>query len=146
MTRDERAEEARQEAAYERRRTTYTYSCGGFASYHGPCGASDCGSCRNGAPPWEMEADEDEDDAEMTSAAAESYRLASRDISHDIRAGDLYRRLRWFSYNKGGPRTGYAVGHYLVARGPTREHHDPQAWARGMAQRERELRRRRGRK
>ena len=36
----------------------YKYNCGGFASYSGPCGAPDCGSCRNGSPPM------DSDDAE----------------------------------------------------------------------------------
>jgi hypothetical protein len=38
----------------------YRYFCGGHTSRTGPCGASDCGSCRNGLPPWEEALDADE--------------------------------------------------------------------------------------
>lgn len=31
--------------SYTYRRFEQTYSCGGFASYYGPCGAEDCSSC-----------------------------------------------------------------------------------------------------
>jgi len=40
----------------------YRYNCGGHRTYSGPCGASDCGSCRNGTPPWEEEEEEEEEE------------------------------------------------------------------------------------
>ena len=40
----------------------YPYNCGGYSAYDGPCGASDCGSCRNGPPPWEEEEEENEEE------------------------------------------------------------------------------------
>ena len=47
---------------------SYKYHCGGFSNYSGPCGASDCGDCRNGAPPWEEDdVDEDEDEENTVS-------------------------------------------------------------------------------
>ena len=66
MSDDERYEarwEARREAAEEEDEGhTYKYDCGGVRNHSGPCGAPDCGSCRNGAPPWEDDDDDDNDD------------------------------------------------------------------------------------
>lgn len=58
---------------------SYKYNCGGFASYAGPCGASDCGDCRNGPPPWEEcpEPEFDEfDDSDVASDRVDEF-LAS---------------------------------------------------------------------
>tara|TARA_R110000850_G_scaffold873_1_gene5032 strand:+ start:264 stop:482 length:219 start_codon:yes stop_codon:yes gene_type:complete len=66
MSEDERYEarmEAKREYAEEEPRHVYKYNCGGPRAYDGPCGAPDCGYCRNGPPPWEDE-DEDEDEDE----------------------------------------------------------------------------------
>ena len=54
---------------------SYKYHCGGHANYSGPCGASDCGDCRNGAPPWEEEEDQlAADDAEEEDAVFDKLR------------------------------------------------------------------------
>ena len=138
---DDRAYEARLDAAAERGRTTYRYNCGGRANYNGPCGASDCGSCRNGAPPWA----EEDGEGEQTSSWTCSYRIASKD-GVSIKKGDLYRRTTRFTYIEGGRRTGYEALKMLVARGPAHEHHDPATWESGMKHRELQLRRRRTRR
>jgi hypothetical protein len=108
---DARAEYA-DEIAEERSRT-YKYHCGGFASYSGPCGASDCGSCRNGAPPWE---DEEEDDEERS--VQRTKLVIARKARGHILPGDCVRVTSGFSYLKDGPRTGYFRHESLVGYGP----------------------------
>ena len=118
----------------------YRYNCGGFASYDGPCGASDCGSCRNGPAPWE----EEEEEA-CESSDYSSYRISSRDRA-GINAGDLYVRVSGFEFIRGGRRTQYWANNTLVARGPSHPKHDPAVWADRMAARERQLAKRRVRR
>lgn len=106
---DARAEYAAEMA--EEKRRTYKYNCGGFASYYGPCGASDCGSCRNGPPPWEEEEEEEEHDVRtvriVIARAPRSEAGRARREKNGIKPGDKIRVVSGFSYVEGGPRTGY---------------------------------------
>lgn len=127
----------------------YKYNCGGLASWSGPCGASDCGSCRNGPAPWEEDDDDDEDDDDNDETAETfSLYIASRDNAYTggkaIGKGDLYERTTGFKYVDGGERTGYLDPKCrLVARAPGQWGHDADAWASGMLRRESQLKRRR---
>lgn len=98
-----------QDMAMEKSRA-YKYNCGGFASYHGPCGASDCGSCRNGAPPWE------EDEEEQSTQR--SKLVIARKARGSILPGDCVRITTGFHFVKDGPRTGYFKYERLVGYGP----------------------------
>lgn len=144
---DAKAEYAAEMA--EQKRRTYKYNCGGFASYHGPCGASDCGSCRNGPPPWEEEDDAEPclcgkcnwdgspwDDARCsdcdtgpltmgrriskTHTARKSYGSGQ----YEIRPGDLYRRTVQFAHWPNGPST-LEVSRTRLEKGP--------AWAEDLS-------------
>lgn len=94
---------------------TYKYNCGGRANYSGPCGASDCGSCRNGAPPWEQDEDEDEDEEQSTQV---SKLVIARKARGRILPGDCVRITSGFTYVEDGPRTGYFKSESLVGYGP----------------------------
>lgn len=96
----------------EEKNRTYKYNCGGFSNYTGPCGASDCGSCRNGTPPWE----EEEEDEEQT--VSRSKLVIARKARGDILPGDCVQVTTGFSYEKDGPRTGYFKREELVGFGP----------------------------
>jgi len=73
----------------EEKGRTYKYNCGGASSWSGPCGASDCGSCRNGAPPWE------EDDSEENSEEnSERSWLAESGYSFDDGTWSKVARVR----------------------------------------------------
>jgi len=133
----------RMEARAEARSRSYRYNCGGFASYDGPCGAPDCGSCRNGAPPWEEDEDGEEDETCFS-----SYHIASRDYPEArIAKGDLYLRTSGFTYVKGGARTRYArKKKTLMVKAPGTEGHSERDWSRFMTKREAQNQRRRARR
>lgn len=110
---DNRAEYAQE--MYEDKRQTYKYHCGGFSNYSGPCGASDCGSCRNGTPPWEEDEGKDEGEKQTTSR---SKLVIARKARGNILPGDCVRITSGFSYIEDGPRTGYFKWERLVGFGP----------------------------
>jgi hypothetical protein len=122
---------------YEVTTSRYKYNCGGWASYSGPCGASDCGSCRNGSP--------DEEEEEGGSTVSRLLHIAAKDYEYaGIRRGDLYTRTTGFSYITGGKRTGYmGAERRLAERGPTQPGHDAGEWAVLMVRRAAQLKRRR---
>ena len=102
----------------------YRYSCGGFASWHGPCGASDCGSCRNGAPPWEEEEEEEEEVRRTVYRVVRKSRKGPCQVAPPhgrYEPGDLVRVESGFWYTPGGPRLGYFRREVRVGLGP---HHD----------------------
>lgn len=82
------------------------YSCGGFASYNGPCGAEDCESCH---PHYGYEDDpEDEEEHDVTTSRVVTARKARYvGTTSEIRPGDRVQVTSGFSYKKNGPRTGY---------------------------------------
>lgn len=125
-----------------RNRSGYQYHCGGFASYDGPCGASDCGDCRNGAPPWE---EQDEGD-EVKTTSVTTYHVATKARGF-VRVGDMVARTTGFTYEEGGRRTGYAEAtERVVARAPGTDGHSPEAWAKYGALRAEQNERRRSRR
>jgi hypothetical protein len=105
--------DARDEYAEEKSHT-YKYNCGGLSNYSGPCGASDCGSCRNGAPPWEEEDEEDEEQKNVSSVKL----VIARKARGSILPGDCVRVTSGFTYIEDGPRTGYYRSEALVGFGP----------------------------
>ncbi len=148
MSYDDDRDDARAEARAERARTSYRYNCGGASSWSGPCGASDCGSCRNGPAPWEEDEDDEDEDEDGETAETWSLYIASRDYAYtggkSIGKGDLYERITGFTYVDGGERTGYLdPERRLVARAPGQWGHDADAWASGLLRRESQLKRRR---
>lgn len=95
-------------------RHSYKYHCGDRT-----CGASDCGSCRNGAAPWEEGGSEEE---EMEGGFKYKTVIARKDrLSFRIKKGDTVHVASWFTYKKNGPRTGYCRSYKLVAKGPAWE-------------------------
>jgi hypothetical protein len=146
--RDDDRDDARAEARAERARTSYRYNCGGASSWSGPCGASDCGSCRNGPAPWEEDEDDEDEDEDAETAETFSLYIAARDYAYTggacISKGDIYERTTGFTYVDGGERTGYLdPERRLVARSPAHRRHDPIKWERAMRWRESQLKRRR---
>lgn len=126
---------ARQEMAEERAQT-YRYNCGGWGNYSGPCGASDCGSCRNGPAPWEERDDEEDENAVCRTLHVAKVGFPERGID----AGDLYERISGFTYREGGARIGYHTPKKnLLARKPDHPGHNPTKWERLMALREKQL-------
>ena len=122
----------------------YKFHCGGAANWSGPCGASDCGTCRNGPAPWE---DDDTETCEL--ATTRTLHIASkpyRSTKHGgrvIKAGDLYERETGFEYLIGGERTGYlSAGRKLIARAPANGG-PADAWEYFMLRRSAQLSRRR---
>lgn len=91
------------------------YNCGGPGSYHGPCGAPDCSSCRNGTM------DDEPDEEEVASSRVVVARKARRCWWGEIRPGDTVRVTTGFTYIPGGKRTGYFKRFYRVAKGPAWE-------------------------
>lgn len=93
-------------AEYARERShSYRYHCG-----ERTCGASDCGSCRNGTPPWEEEDEEDR-------TAARSRLVIARKARGNILPGDCVRITSGYTYIQNGPRTGYFRREEIVGFG-----------------------------
>jgi len=95
------------------RRTRSAYNCGGWANYHGPCGATDCINCYPGG------ACEDEPREYKTSyAKVVTARKRRRDKrGRQIEVGDTIKVISGFTYEEGGPRTGYFRRYQLLAKG-----------------------------
>jgi len=127
----------------EQNRSSYKYNCGGFASWDGPCGASDCSSCRNGSDGGEDESTEKETTQVTFHIARTAFRTT---FGATVNPGDLYSRETGFTYEPGGARTGYQTPKVMpVSRPPGTVGHYPAFWARAMAKREAQLAARRAR-
>ena len=93
--------------------------CGGWSSYDGPCGATDCSSCHP----------EGEGGSEEKTTETRTYHIA-RGPHRGIEPGDLYVRVTGFTYDEGGARTGYlSPRKVLVANPPGHKNHNPSIWA-----------------
>lgn len=93
--------------------------CGGWSSYDGPCGATDCSNCHP---------EGDGDGGEKTTETR-TYHIA-RTAQAGIEPGDLYFRVTGFTYDEGGARTGYLNPRkVLVANPPGHKNHNPSTWA-----------------
>lgn len=128
----------------EQNRSRYKYNCGGVGAWDGPCGASDCSSCRNGSDGG----DEDEStEKEVTNVTFHIARTAFRTtFGATVNPGDMYSRETGFTYEPGGARTGYQTPKVMpVSRPPGALGHYPVSWARAMAKREAQLAARRAR-
>jgi hypothetical protein len=98
--------------------------CGGFSSYYGPCGATDCSSCH-------PEGDGESEKAVTTETR--TYHIArhvhTQEFGRNIEPGDLYFRVTGFTYEEGGARTGYLTPvKVYVASPPGHKDHDPSMW------------------
>jgi hypothetical protein len=92
------------------------YRCGGYASYDGHCGATDCDTCYPGGCD-----EEDEDRVEETTTRKRVIARKARSDrgGNEIRPGDTVVVFGGFSYIPGGPRVGYLPKTYLrIAKGP----------------------------
>lgn len=97
------------------------YRCGGYASYTGHCGATDCETCYPGG----CSEDEDEQEQESTTHRVVTARKA-RFVGdwREIRVGDKVQVTSGFTYKVGGERLGYLPKRYVrVAKGPGWEVH-----------------------
>ncbi len=98
-------------------RSRNRYRCGGYASYNGHCGATDCDTCYPGGRD-----EEDEDRVEETTTSKTVIARKARPGNswrNEIRPGDKVRVTSGFSYTPGGPRLGYLPKTYQrIAKGP----------------------------
>lgn len=100
---------------YDRPARRNTYRCGGWASYYGPCGATDCESCYPGG----CAEDEDREEEATTSRIVKARKARYVGTFREIRPGDKVRVTSGFNYQPGGPRTGYLPKDYhRVMKGP----------------------------
>ena len=100
---------------YDRPARSRRYSCGGYASYTGHCGASDCSTCNPGGDPE----DSDETEGEWSRTKVVTARKArNAGKPYEIRPGDRVRIEYGFTYEVNGPRTGYFKRRTLLAKGP----------------------------
>lgn len=96
-------------------RHTRRYNCGGFASYYGPCGATDCESCYPGG----SDEDEDREETMTTSKVVTARKARFVGKPNEIRPGDRVRVTSGFTYKSGGERTGYLRKSYQrLSKGP----------------------------
>lgn len=96
----------------------HRYNCGGFASYNGPCGATDCILCGSG---YSGEAYDAEDQEEEATSCRVVTACKARFIgkSSEIKPGDRVQVTGGFTYTRGGARTGYLRKSYRrVSKGP----------------------------
>jgi hypothetical protein len=114
---DLRAEYAEELA--EERGNVGRYNCGGWSSYDGPCGATDCCNCYPGGVEEEPESDEDEELFVQTVkiVTVRKARPAFYGKS-EIRIGDRAQVTSGFTYEQNGPRTGYFRSYTLITKGP----------------------------
>jgi len=100
----------------QERRMRSRYSCGGYASYTGHCGAYDCSTCYPGGGYDEEEPEEQE---ALTSKTVTARKGRYEGTAREIRPGDRVRVTSGFTYVEGGPRTGYlSKGYSRVSCGP----------------------------
>lgn len=92
------------------------YRCGGYGSYYGHCGATDCETCYPGGSDRE---DEDREEEVVISKTRTARKARYIGTSLEIRPGDTVRVVSGFSYKPGGPRTAYLPKSYTrIAKGP----------------------------
>ena len=112
----DRYEDARDEARAERAPRRRRYRCGGYASYTGHCGATDCDTCYPGGC-----GDDEQEVQETTTSKVVTARKArpGKGGVPEIRVGDKVRVTSGFTYKPGGERLGYLPKRYTrVAKGP----------------------------
>jgi len=116
---DLRAEYA-EELAAERNSRRGRYNCGGWSSFDGPCGATDCCNCYpGGCDEDEPESDEDEElTAHFTKIVIARKARPAFTGKSEIRVGDRVRVTSGFTYEQDGPRTGYFRFYNLITKGP----------------------------
>lgn len=98
-----------------RKRTVYR--CGGYGSYDGHCGASDCETCYPGCG----DRDEEEGSEQETSKTKVVIARKARNQGHwygEIRPGDQVSVTSGFTYLSGGGRTGYFRSYTRIKKGP----------------------------
>jgi len=95
---------------YDEPRPRSRYRCGGYSSYSGHCGATDCETCYPGG----CEEPEEEEEHEVSKVRF----VVARKARGKILPGDLVRVTSGFTYKKDGPRTGYFRWETLVGYGP----------------------------
>lgn len=110
---DRFADEIAEERAARRRSR---YRCGGFASYYGPCGATDCDSCYPGGGYGSDEEPEEQEKVVSKLVIARKARFVG--LPSEIRPGDKVRVTSGFTYTSNGPRTGYFRRYVRVSKGP----------------------------
>jgi D-serine deaminase-like pyridoxal phosphate-dependent protein len=110
--RDEYADEMAEHKARKRR-----YRCGGYSSYTGHCGATDCDTCHPGYSDDEDETDEDEllTASSTKVVTARKARLDSWRL--EVRPGDSVRVTTGFTYVRDGERVAYFKSESRVAKG-----------------------------
>lgn len=111
---DRFADEIAEERAARRRPR---YRCGGFASYYGPCGATDCDSCYPGGG-YDSDDAEPEEQEKVVSKVVTARKARFVGMFGEIRPGDKVRVTSGFTYQPNGPRTGYFRRYSRVTKGP----------------------------
>ncbi len=100
----------------QERRMRRRYSCAGYASYTGHCGATDCATCYPGGG-WDDDEEQEELEA-TTSKVVTARKPRHTGTSNEIRRGDRVRVTSGFTYKPDGPRTGYLHKQYRrITRG-----------------------------
>ncbi len=101
----------------QERRMRRRYSCGGYASYTGHCGATDCATCYPGS--WDQDDDEERIEEATTSKVVTARKARPGNTRTEIRPGDRVRVTSGFAYEVDGPRMGYLPKRYTrLAKGP----------------------------
>lgn len=94
------------------------------------CSDGFCGGCPRCGVNDGPDAD-DEGDGEESTHTVTTYTVA-RQARGSIRVGDIIRTESYFTFIKGGKRTGYYHSSWVVAYGPAHAHHNPTAYAKRM--------------
>ena len=98
-------------------RRSNRYNCGGFSSYNGPCGATDCESCYpGGSSESPDEGTEQQSPWRVKIVTARKPRGVG--TCSEIKVGDRVQVISYFTYLVGGKRTGYKRIYHLVSPGP----------------------------
>lgn len=105
---DSRFDEAREDARAERANRSI-YRCDGY------CGATDCETCYPGNEPEE---DADDEEAVLSTKTVTARKARFEGTVSEIRPGDRVMVTSGFTYEVGGPRTGYFHQYKRMTKGP----------------------------
>ena len=88
------------------------YRCGGFSSWYGPCGASDCLSCHPRG--YDYDDDDDDDGPEICGIHRTTVQTAAKDYpsvlpQYSIAKGQRYRKTVIRYYTNGGPWGAWSI-------------------------------------
>jgi hypothetical protein len=100
---------------YDRPARRTRYRCGGYGSYYGHCGATDCETCYPGCSDREEEEPEGKVEVFKTVKARKARNVGQY---NEIKVGDTVRVTSGFDYERGGPRIGYFRTYTRIAKGP----------------------------